>query len=48
MINLNKKSVEEYANENPAARDLIFGAARVNFTTPFLATKKIRKGKETE
>ena len=48
MINLNKKSVENYANENPAARDLIFQAASVNFTTPFLATKKIRKGKETK
>jgi len=46
MINLNKSAVENYANENPAARDLIFGAARVNFTTPFLATKKIRKAKE--
>ena len=46
MVNLNKKAVEEYANENPAARDLIFNAAKVNFTTPFLATKKIRKGKE--
>lgn len=48
MVNLNKKAVETYANDNPAARDLIFGAAKVNFTTPFLATKKIRKGKETK
>lgn len=47
MMNVNKSAVEEYANENPAARDLIFSAARVNFTTPFLATKKVRKGKET-
>ena len=45
MVNLNKKSVENYANDNPAARDLILNAAKVNFTTPFLATKKIRKGK---
>jgi RecB family exonuclease len=48
MMNLNKKAVEEYANENPAARDLIFQSAQVNFTTPFLATKKLRKGKETK
>jgi hypothetical protein len=48
MVNLNKKSVENYANENPAARDLIFQAASVNFTTPFLATKRIRKVKETK
>lgn len=48
MMNVNKSAVEEYANENPAARDLIFSAARVNFTTPFLATKKVRKGKETK
>lgn len=46
MVNLNKRAVEDYANENPAARDLIFSAAQVNFTTPFLATKKIRKSKE--
>jgi len=46
MVNLNKKAVEEYAEDNPAARDLIRDAAQVNFTTPFLATKKIRKVKE--
>jgi len=45
MVNLNKKAVEDYADENPAVRDLILQAAQVNFTTPFLATKKIRKGK---
>jgi len=45
MVSLNKKAVEEYANDNPAARDLILNSVKVNFTTPFLATKKIRKGK---
>jgi hypothetical protein len=48
MVNLNKRSVEEYANKNPAHRELIYGAAQVNFTSPFLATKKIRKKKETK
>jgi putative RecB family exonuclease len=46
MVNLNKRAVETYANDNPAARDLIHGAARINFTRPFLATKKLRKVKE--
>jgi putative RecB family exonuclease len=46
MVNLNKRAVEDYANQNPAHRELIYSAARVNFTTPFLATKKIRKKKE--
>jgi len=46
MVSLNKKAVETYADDNPAARDLIRGASSVNFTTPFLATKKIRKVKE--
>jgi len=48
MVNLNKKAVETYANDYPAARDLIYSAAQVNFTSPFLATKKIRKVKETK
>lgn len=48
MVNLNKREVEDYADKNPAHRELIYGAARVNFTTPFLATKKIRKSKETK
>jgi RecB family exonuclease len=48
MVNVNKRAVDDYANENPAHRELIFNAAKVNFTTPFLATKKIRKVKETK
>lgn len=46
MVNINKKSLEEYANRNPAVRDFILDSAEMNFTTPFLATKKIRKVKE--
>lgn len=46
MVNLNKRAVDEYAEDNPAVRDLIHDAARFNFTSPFLATKKIRKVKE--
>jgi hypothetical protein len=48
MVNVNKRAVDDYADENPAVRDLIFDAAKVNFTTPFLATKKTRKVKETK
>ena len=47
MVNVNKRAVTDYANDNPAVRDLILNSARTNFTTPFLATKKIRKGKES-
>jgi hypothetical protein len=46
MVNPNNKMVEEFANENPAKRDYILESAEVNFTTPFLATRKLRKGKE--
>lgn len=45
MVSLNKKAVEEYANKNPAVRDFILNSAEMNFTKPFLATRKIRKGK---
>jgi len=47
LVNLNKKKIEDYADKNPAARDLILNSIKVNFTTPFLATRKIRKGKES-
>jgi RecB family exonuclease len=47
MVNINKRAVSDYANDNPAIRDLILNSAKTNFTTPFLATKKIRKGKES-
>jgi hypothetical protein len=43
MAKFNKKSVEDYANKNPAARDLILNAVKVNFTAPFLSTRKVRK-----
>ncbi len=46
MVNPNNKKVEEFANENPAKRDYILESAEVNFTSPFLATRKIRKVKE--
>lgn len=48
MVNINKRAVEDYANENPAVKDLILSSAKVNFTTPFLATKKARNLKETK
>ena len=46
MINVNKRALTDYANDNPAVRDLILDSSRTNFTTPFLATKKLRKVKE--
>lgn len=48
MVNVNKKALKDYANDNPSVRDLILDSSRVNFTSPFLATKKIRKVKETK
>jgi hypothetical protein len=46
MVNINKRAVTNYANDNPAVRDLILDSSRTNFTSPFLATKKLRKVKE--
>jgi hypothetical protein len=43
MMNVNNKAVEEYARENPAVQDFIMEAAETNFTSPFLATKKLRR-----
>jgi len=44
LVNLNKKAVENYIKDNPAVKDKIEATARVNYTAPFLATKKV-KGK---
>ena len=48
MININNKAVEEYAQENPAVQDFILESAEINFTSPFLATKKLRKTRSKE
>jgi len=42
LVNLNKKAVENYIKNNPAIKDKIEATARVNYTAPFLATKKIK------
>jgi len=44
LVNLNKKAVENYIKDNPAVKDRIEATARINYTAPFLATKKV-KGK---
>lgn len=46
MVNVNKRALTDYANDNPAIRDLILDSSRTNFTNPFLATKKLRKIKK--
>lgn len=48
IVSPNNKLVEDYTKENPANRDDILKSAEVNFTTPFLAVKKIRKKKENK
>ena len=43
LVNLVKKSVEGYIKDNPAVKEKFETAARVNYTAPFLATRKIKK-----
>lgn len=43
LANLNKKAVENYIKDNPMVKDRIEATARVNYTAPFLATRKIKK-----
>jgi hypothetical protein len=43
LVNLNKKAVETYVSYNPAVKEEVAKAATVNYTTPFLATKKKKK-----
>lgn len=46
LVNLNKTAVKKYIDKNPAVKDRIENTARVNYTSPFLATKKVKKSKE--
>lgn len=46
LVNLNKKAVEKYMDSNPAVKERIEASARVNYTAPFLATKKVKVEKE--
>ena len=43
MVSLNKKAVEDYCSQNPAVAKTIQDSATVNYTTPFLMTRKIKK-----
>jgi len=43
LVSLNKKAVENYLKDNPAIKDKIEATARVNYTAPFLATKKVKE-----
>jgi RecB family exonuclease len=42
LVNLNKKAVENYIKNNPAIKDRVEATARVNYTAPFLAIKKVK------
>lgn len=46
LVNVNKKAVETYISYNPAVKEDVMKAATVNYTTPFLATKKKKKTKK--
>lgn len=46
LVNINKKSLEGYMMSNPVIKEEVTQAAVVNFTSPFLATKKIKKIKK--
>jgi len=43
---LNKSAVDKYLSENPAVMDVIKKDLRVNYTSPFLAIKKIKVNRE--
>ena len=45
VINLNKGAVEKYIDNNPAVKDRIYDSAQVNYTSPFLSTRKAKKEK---
>lgn len=43
LVSINKKAVDNYIEINPAIRDAIEKTAYVNYTAPFLATRKLKK-----
>jgi len=45
VVNLNKGAVEKYIDNNPAAKERIYDSAQVNYTSPFLSTRKVKKEK---
>jgi RecB family exonuclease len=43
VVSVNKKALESYMNLNPAVKGPISDTATTNFTTPFLASRKVPK-----
>ncbi|MEA3471517.1 MAG: PD-(D/E)XK nuclease family protein, partial [Thermodesulfobacteriota bacterium] len=43
MVTLKKKGLESYMDKNPAVKAKILDKMNVNFTSPFLATRKVKK-----
>ena len=43
LVNLNKKAVETYMDMNPSIKEMIADTATTNYTTPFLAARKLKK-----
>lgn len=43
LVNLNKKAVESYLDFNPSIKEIIADTATTNYTSPFLASRKIKK-----
>lgn len=43
LVNLNKKAVETYMSMNPSIKDMIADTATTNYTSPFLASRKLKK-----
>ena len=48
LVNINKKAVENYMFVNPVVKEEIEMSSTTNFTSPFLALKKVKKGKKKE
>lgn len=48
MVSVNKKDLESYLDKNPAAKSRITDKMAVNFTSPFLATRKLKDKKEDQ
>ena len=46
LVNINKKAVENYMFVNPVVKEEIEMSSTTNFTSPFLATKKVKKKKK--
>jgi len=46
LVTVNKKAVDRYLEENSAVKDKITSAMVVNYTAPFLATRKVKKDRQ--